>query len=154
IPPHQVRDTTPHVRDPERTPMQWTAGPHAGFSSAKPWLPLERTYKQRNVDVMSKDKHSLLALYRLLIDLHQKHSALQQGDYLPVVTGHPQVFGFKRTLDNQSVTVLINFSAKAALAKTKFGKGKVLASSRMDKHHTTVNLAQLILRPYEAVIVK
>ena len=27
-------------RDPERTPMQWTAAAGAGFTNGEPWLPL------------------------------------------------------------------------------------------------------------------
>ncbi len=43
-------------RDGERTPMQWTAGPQAGFSTnPHTWLPIPPTYKTINVAVESKD---------------------------------------------------------------------------------------------------
>src|SRR3954471_5980167 len=40
-------------RDPERTPMQWDASPNAGFSSARPWLPLSPDYIEVNVALQS-----------------------------------------------------------------------------------------------------
>ena len=39
-------------RDGERTPMQWTAGPQAGFSTnPNTWLPIPSNYKTINVAV-------------------------------------------------------------------------------------------------------
>ena len=36
-------------RDPARTPMQWSAAPHAGFGAAEPWLPLGPDWSSVNV---------------------------------------------------------------------------------------------------------
>ena len=56
IPPERVQDplekSVPGIglgRDPERTPMQWSAAPQAGFSTAEPWLPLAEDFAQVNV---------------------------------------------------------------------------------------------------------
>ena len=39
VPPERIVDVA--GRDPERSPMPWTrGGPHAGFSTAEPWLPM------------------------------------------------------------------------------------------------------------------
>src|ERR1051326_4897052 len=68
-------------RDGERTPMQWTAGPQAGFSSAEvTWLPIAPNYKTRNVAVESKDSASLLNYYKALLHLRKENAALRDGE--------------------------------------------------------------------------
>ena len=55
-------------REPERTPMQWNADAHAGFSRARPWLPVGDDYSTVNVEREKQDPHSMLALHRDLIE--------------------------------------------------------------------------------------
>ncbi len=43
-----------------RTPMQWSAEAHAGFSSAAPWEPLNDGWEEHNVAVQDSDPESLL----------------------------------------------------------------------------------------------
>ena len=39
-----------HGRDPERTPMHWSAEPYAGFTTTRPWLPIGPDYAEVNVE--------------------------------------------------------------------------------------------------------
>ena len=69
-------------RDPSRTPMQWNGGANAGFTrGARPWLPLDPGYQTCNVETMRGDLHSLLNLYRELIDLRRSHRSLSVGAF-------------------------------------------------------------------------
>jgi alpha-glucosidase len=70
-------------RDPARSPMQWDAGRNAGFTTGVPWLPLAHDHAQRNVVVQREDDSSMLALYRRLIELRRRESALAVGGYAP-----------------------------------------------------------------------
>jgi alpha-glucosidase len=63
-------------RDPERTPMQWSAEPHAGFTRSAPWLPVADDFTRMNVAAERAEPTSMLALYRSLIDLRRRESAL------------------------------------------------------------------------------
>src|SRR5437764_4912538 len=74
-------------RDPERSPMQWEAGPAAGFTSGEPWLPLGRDYREVNVARERADPGSLLTLYRRLIALRRAEPALAVGAYIPQPAG-------------------------------------------------------------------
>ena len=63
-------------RDGERTPMQWTSGPQAGFSTdPNTWLPIPPSYKTLNVQVESEDPHSQLEWFTRLIALRRANPA-------------------------------------------------------------------------------
>ena len=71
-------------RDPERTPMQWSAERNAGFTAGEPWLPIAVDYARINVESQRREPRSLLALYRSLIDLRRGEPALELGRFEPV----------------------------------------------------------------------
>jgi glycosidase len=60
----------------ERTPMQWDNSDHAGFTTGKPWLRVDKTWSRDNVQVQRQDKYSMLALYQRLIQLRQQEPSL------------------------------------------------------------------------------
>lgn len=97
-------------RDPARTPMQWSADPNAGFTTGKPWLPINDDYQQINVAAGVQDPASLLAVYRWLIQFRHQSDVIKFGTYLPLEMHHPQLFGFVRTHGNQRLATIINFS--------------------------------------------
>ncbi|HYP75233.1 MAG TPA: alpha-amylase family glycosyl hydrolase [Polyangiaceae bacterium] len=99
-------------RDPERTPMQWTPGANAGFSSGQPWLPIAEDAATVNVQVERDDPGSLLSLYRSLLSLRRHEEALSVGS-LTVLDLPPNVFGFERAANGRRFVVLLNFSAEA-----------------------------------------
>ena len=89
IPPCLVRDPFERNvpgrglgRDAERTPMQWSAAPHAGFTRAEPWLPVAADYREVNVETQRGDACSMLALYRRLIALRRSEPALETGSFV------------------------------------------------------------------------
>ncbi len=54
-------------RDPARTPMQWDAGQHGGFTTGEPWLPVSPNASDVNVEAEAGDPLSTLTLYRRLL---------------------------------------------------------------------------------------
>jgi alpha-glucosidase len=71
-------------RDPERTPMPWERSVNAGFTTGKPWLPLNTDYRRRNVSAFEADVSSILHLYRRLIALRRSFPVLVSGALLEV----------------------------------------------------------------------
>ena len=100
-------------RDPERTPMQWSAEPNAGFSSGQPWLPIAEDYEQTNVEKQRQDDGSLLAFYRRLLEFRQKEPALQIGRYLPAGQKR-NVFAFVREHGETTLLIAANLGGTRA----------------------------------------
>jgi alpha-glucosidase len=102
-------------RDGERTPMQWTPGPQAGFSTnSHTWLPIPPSYKTINVQTESGNPDSLLAWYRELIELRRSNPALHDGGIVMLDKGDPSVLMYVRTAPkgSQPVVVAMNMSAQ------------------------------------------
>ena len=77
----------PLGRDPERTPMQWSDSEAAGFTSATPWLPVNRDYRERNVARQRSHPGSILAFYRALLKLRKDRRELAAGEIEFMVSG-------------------------------------------------------------------
>ncbi len=99
-------------RDPARTPMQWSGGPYAGFSSAVPWLPVNPEYPVLNVDRQEGDEKSLLSFTRKLIRLRREHPALARGAWEPLDTGKDGLLSYARIEGSERIVVLLNFTGK------------------------------------------
>lgn len=100
-------------RDGERTPMQWTAGPQAGFSTnPRTWLPIPPNFKTINVQTEQADPDSLLNWYRKLILLRRNNRVLHEGGMLMLNTADPDVLSFLRRVpgEGKPVVVAINMS--------------------------------------------
>lgn len=106
-------------RDPSRTPMQWDDSENSGFSSVKPWLPIDTTYKRVNVKAQQEDTYSYLKLYKKLIDFRQEEPSLMIGDYIPVYSDN-QLLVFIRELEgHHKFLIVLNLSHRPAYFKPK-----------------------------------
>jgi len=99
-------------RDNSRTPMQWSAASHAGFTSGTPWIEANPNYSSINVAAELDDPNSILAHYRRLIALRKQLPIIIEGRYVSWLDEHPEVFAYTRTLGPQSLLVLANFTAR------------------------------------------
>jgi alpha-glucosidase len=104
-------------RDGERTPMQWTSAPNAGFTrpGVRPWLPIPPSAKTCNVATESGEPDSLYEFYRKLLDLRRTEPALVNGGYESVDNENPDVLSFLRKAPGgqDAVLVALNMSANA-----------------------------------------
>ena len=101
-------------RDGERTPMQWTGGAQAGFSSnPATWLPIPPSASVTNVAVQSEDPTSLLNWYKALIALRRDNAAMRDGNIVLTDQSNEHVLSYIRpaTPGARSALVSINMSA-------------------------------------------
>jgi alpha-glucosidase len=141
-------------RDGERTPMQWTAGPQAGFSTnPKTWLPVNPNHTTVNVEDEWKQPESLLSWHRQLIELRRDNPALRDGAMTFLDQGNPNVLVYRRE-GARPVLVLMNFSSSAQHVAKGLMEGKVttLAASEPSLRGTST-LAGAILPPFSAWLV-
>ena len=121
-------------RDGERTPMQWDESDNAGFSKAKPWLPVPPSAKTHNVADESKDPDSIFSFYKKLLQLRHTNRELLDGNYLPLNENDQNVLSYLRVYQDQAVLVALNMSGTAQkvnfeLSKNGFKSAKSLATS-------------------------
>ncbi len=133
-------------RDNARTPMQWDASEHAGFSSVRPWLPVHDDYTQVNVEAQQADADSPLAWYRRLAALRSQREELLTGIYEELMTASEQVYAFRRQGEGSVSVTLANFSDKPAAYDSALVEGLGLAAGTHGA--TTIGT----LRPLEAVV--
>lgn len=99
-------------RDNARTPMQWNSSPHAGFTNGEPWIEVNPNYNDINVEESVKDPNSVFHYYKKLIDLRKKNNIIVYGSYTPLLEEDEDVFAYIRTLDNEKLLVVNNFTEK------------------------------------------
>ncbi len=164
IPPEKIQDPVgknlgpARTRDVERTPMQWSSEPYAGFSSLEPWLPVSADYATRNVASQAKDTKSILNLYRQLLHLRRETPALYRGRYETLDAGASDCFIFLREFEGSGCIILLNFSAEAHQVTLPKGmRGKILLSTYLDRPGERIRKETfngLTLRAHEGLILE
>src|SRR5690606_20956530 len=141
-------------RDPARTPMQWDNSENAGFTGAKPWLRIDKLYSRVNVDSQIEDPHSMLSLYRRLIQLRQGEDALMYGNYLPVFSDR-QIIAYERSAPGSfRYWIVLNLSHRPAYFKSKENiSGTIEVSTAPELEGTSVS-QNIYLSGDEAVVIR
>lgn len=139
------------ARDNARTVMQWSNDKYAGFSNHEPWMKVNSNYMDINVEKALQDKDSIYYYYQRLIKMRKQYDVLVYGDYQLLQEEDPDIFAYERHLNKEKLVVICNFHDKEKVFSYE-GSGQhtqLLISNYPD---TGIDLKQLHLRPYEAVI--
>lgn len=104
------------TRDNARTPVQWTSGEHAGFSSAEPWLKVNPNYTEINAEADQKSPDSIIGFYRRLTALRREYPQLSRGDFQMVCRKNRRVIAYLREADGRKLLVAVNLTGRAAAA--------------------------------------
>ena len=135
------------MRDNARTPMQWTAGPHAGFTDGDPWMMVNPNYTEINAAAALADPDSVFYTYQKLIALRKAHRVFVEGDFTLLCPEDEQVFAYLRRGAGQEMLVAVNLSGRSApfaLPEAFAGRAPLLATQGAPLAGT--------LRPWEALI--
>jgi oligo-1,6-glucosidase len=102
------------TRDNARTPMQWDASPHAGFTSGEPWIPVNPNHAEINARAAIEDPDSVFHHYRRLIELRHAEPAVAHGDFTMLLEDDPQVYAYTRSYEGTELLVAVNVSGEPA----------------------------------------
>lgn len=140
-------------RDGERTPMQWDDSVNAGFSQAKPWLPVPPTYRTHNVSDELKDPNSVLSFYKKVLAVRHANEALLDGDYVALNENDQNVLSYLRLYKNQAVLVALNMSGTEQKPTFDLGShGFSSAKALIATDNSSANGNTVTLEPYGVFI--
>ena len=136
-------------RDNARTPMQWDASENAGFTTGTPWIAVNPNYKKINVEDQLKREDSVFNYYKKLIRLRKENEIIVYGNYELLLPEDENIFAYIRTLDNQKLLVVCNFSkSEQKFDFQGYENAKVLISN-----YNRDAGEDGILKPYEATVL-
>jgi oligo-1,6-glucosidase len=143
-------------RDNARTPVQWDASAQAGFTTGTPWLKVNPNYPTINAAQALADPDSIFYYYQKLIQLRKTVPAVVYGSYALILAEHPQIYAFTRTLADERLLVILNFSAETPIFALPedirySGKDLLIANYPVDPAE---DIRQFTLRPYEARVYR
>lgn len=142
-------------RDNSRTPVQWNATKHAGFTSGTPWIETARNYQEINAEKALKDSNSIFSHYQKLIKLRKEYDVITEGEYQPISNQDDAVFAYLRTSGTEQVLVINNFYGKEhtfvlpAHLHLEVDNSEMLLSNYED---STALGQDILLRPYESIV--
>ena len=136
-------------RDNARTPMQWDASANAGFTTGTPWIAVNPNYKKINVADQLKREDSVFHYYQKLIRLRKENEIIVYGNYELLLPEDENIFAYVRTLDNQKLLTVCNFSkSEQKFDFSGYENAKVLISN-----YNRDARKDGILKPYEATVL-
>ncbi|MHA1341435.1 MAG: alpha-glucosidase [Promethearchaeota archaeon] len=147
-------------RDFCRTPMQWDDSANAGFTKEnvyRTWLPITKSYKERNVKVQSSDPNSLLNCYKRFLKARKETPALNQGSLkilkIPDIPKCILTYERRIKLNNkkQIAYIFLNFSKKPLIFRNHFKNVSFLVSTNINNNPLTQN--RIIMTPWEGFVV-
>ena len=137
-------------RDNGRTPMQWDASAHAGFTTGEPWIGVVDNYQTINAAAEVGDPDSIYSYYKQLVALRKQHPVIQSGKIEFLYKDDPDLLAYRRWDETGELLVLCNLTAHDAPVALPQGwqNAGVLLGNYPD------GAPGASLRPYEALVLE
>ncbi|WP_435320805.1 glycoside hydrolase family 13 protein [Haloarchaeobius sp. TZWSO28] len=155
-------DVRQNSRDNARTPMQWSADEHAGFTDGEPWMQVNPNHEHINAEAEREDPDSVFHYYRALIDLRKEHDVVVYGEYDQLTPDHEELWAYTRTHGDQQLFVALNFSDSSTTMDVSEsvdlgdGEATLLLGNYGQREESAAAdaLASVDLRPWEARVYR
>ncbi|MFP4407205.1 MAG: glycoside hydrolase family 13 protein [Spirochaetaceae bacterium] len=146
-PVEALKRVSNNARDNGRTPMQWSAAEHAGFTASgnTPWYPINPDYRSENVQAQElcppseemeapsaavAERRSVLCYFRRLFALRRRERALRAGEFaaLPLPEASNLV-AYLRESEEEQILVVANLSGTEEAWEPPSGAFELLLSN-------------------------
>jgi glycosidase len=147
------------ARDHARTPVQWSAEPHAGFCPADvdPWFAENPNYPEINVARDEGDPDSVLNFYRKAIALRRELPVVRDGSYREFKRASDVHYFYVREDEDEKLLVMCSFADKQTLFRMPLGfeleKGELLLANYADAPGARPD-GFYAFRPYECRVYR
>lgn len=133
-------------RDGCRTPIAWSAGSNGGFSTGKPWLPVDDAHVALAVESQENSDDSTLSAVKRLIQWRKKQPALLSGSFEMLPTDGEMLCWLRRA-ETQTMLVAINLTGNTLTEKLAFPTAEPLNGHGFSGY---VDDGDIVLKPYDA----
>ena len=97
------------------------------------------------------DPHSVFHYFRQLIALRKQYEVIPYGAYRLILENDPQIFAYTRTLNNEQLLVVCNYSNEAAaFTLPEAFEGAECLITNLQR---TAISGDMTLRPYECFVL-
>ena len=145
-------------RDNVRTPMQWDATDHAGFTTASPWLSVNTNYRKGlNVAAQENNPNSVLNYFRKMVQLRKSHLGLVYGAYQLLLEDSEAVYAYTRTHGEDRYLILLSFSEEVAefdLDTSLFTEAELLITNVPENAASVKSDGRFRLEAYQSQVYK
>lgn len=142
-----------YSRDNARTPMQWSAGANAGFTSGTPWLMVNPNYTSINAAAQTDDPDSVYSFYKKLIALRKDpvyQETIVYGALKPAWEDRHNLMAYYREGD-QTLLVIGNYQREEQEITLPSPYKKVLLNNYKDMAEDG---SRIRLHGYQVVILE
>ena len=120
-------------RDNARTPMQWSSGENAGFTTGTPWLKVNDNYPEINVLRQDKDRDSVLNYYRRLLKTRKSpeyKEVFTYGEFIPAYEDTETIMSYYRQTEHQKILIAANFGKEPVCLNLETPIRRVILSNQ------------------------
>ncbi|TXN32863.1 glycoside hydrolase family 13 protein [Lacisediminihabitans profunda] len=154
-PAEVLEDLRYRSRDNARTPVQWDATEQAGFTTGSPWLEVNPNHVTVNAAAdRAAGQRSVFEHYRRLIALRHGSAVVALGDFAMLEPEHPTLYAFTRTLGDETLLVVGNFSGEALEVSLLESARAAAGTLVIGNYETGDGGADATLRPWEARVIR
>ena len=137
-------------RDSARTPVQWTGGENAGFTTGTPWFYVNENYPEVNVEQALADPDSILNFYKKAIALRKRLPVVRDGSYQVYERNSDALYVYARETKEQKLLVVCSFTDRPVRFCPPYPFSLDDMKLLLCNYPDAGSSASFVTRPYEA----